>query len=516
MVIGGRLTYIATGERFISAARSQSLYSLTIDHPRGTIFDRNLIPLTNRTTINKTVLTSTPQVISAIHRYFFGKEKEVLLSRLTNRKPFVITAPTTFSAMGATEVACHDLAPDYQPALHLTGYLNHEKDAGMTGLQKAYDTLLSAEEDTTVTYACDALGGALPGISPEIKKAENKKGVITTLSSTLQTIAEEIFPSHKKGAVVIQKAGSGEVLSSMSSPTFSLKNLENAINDTQSPLLNRSLTEYNVGSIFKLFVAAAALEQGVSPLRKYTCTGSIDCGETFGCHEEKGHGELTMEEAMAFSCNTYFIDLAMQVGGQAIYDMAVSVGLGQPLFLCDGIVSQEGNLPNLQELLRSPAELANFAIGQGAFLATPMQISAAVSTVVNDGIYFPPYLVTGFVDEKGQSTYKKATVGRRVFGLQTAAMLKDMMEKVMREGTGMGGASDQVGSGGKTATAQTGMVNSHGQPITQSWFVGYFPAHAPRYTVTILVEDGVSGGVDAAPLFGEFCRRVTELGNIPS
>lgn len=510
IVIGGRLAHIGLGQTYQFTAGSQSRYTLTVDIPRGTIFDRNGQPITNSQGVYKTAVTPTPQVISAIHKQLTGQEKEQVLALLADRKPFLLQTQRPLQAKGAATFACFAPQPIHQPAIHLTGYVNADSVA-VCGLQKTYDFLLNGNRTTTVTYVCDATGGALPGIEPNINDAQSitKQGVITTLDLAVQTAAEQAFPQGKKGAVVVQKAGCGDLLACYSAPDFSPRQVESALSDPDLPMLNRPLTAYNVGSLFKLCVAAAALEQGISIDAPYTCTGSITCSHTFACHKAEGHGTLTMKEALAASCNTYFIDLASKVGGQPIYDMAVAMGLGKSTLLCQDLTGESGQLPSLEELLRSPAELANFAIGQGVFMATPLQLSAVVNTIASRGIYYDPRLILATVTPGGTHQSGRIATGRQIVSEQTATLLNTMMQAVMTDGTGTEGALSNLAAAGKTATAQTGMVDSAGSPVTQAWFVGFFPAHNPQYTVTVLVENGRSGGADAAPIFKEICQQLT-------
>lgn len=509
IAMGGRLAYIALGERYVATAESQSQYTLTVDLPRGTIYDRNGESITNRQVLYKTAVTSTPQVISQLHRFFTGETKEMLLELVAQRKPFVVETRQPFSAQGATGFTCRDSKPFYQPAVHIVGYLDGAGEAGVSGLQKYCDEILKCSTKSTVTYYCDATGGALAGLDVQYthKTEEYEKGVLTTLDLQVQTAAEQAFPPNGKGAVIIQKCGSGELLAAVSAPDFSPQDIAAALQSADSPLLNRSTTAYNVGSVFKLCVVAAALEKGIDVNHTYTCKGSISCGVDFHCHKKEGHGTLNMTQALAQSCNPYFIDLAQKIGGEALYDMAVKLGFGTAP-ICPGLVSDSGSLPVKKELLRSPAEIGNFAIGQGALLATPLQINAMTNAIASGGILFDPYLIMGVRNQNGLLQNEKASAGRRVMSRQTADTICRMMEQVMTKGTGSKGAVKDVTSGGKTATAQTGIVDEKGNRVTQAWFTGFFPAENPAYVVTVLVEGGASGGSDAAPVFKKICEAL--------
>ena len=466
----GRLTYVSLGKNYQKTAVGQSSFVVVVDTPRGTVFDRTLAPITNRSWVEK-----------------------------------------TGGVAGGLGVLCKQTFSTVQPACHLVGYL--QENRGVSGLQKGYDPLLSGAP-TTLTYVKNGAGGILPGLTPTLLQdlSVYEKGVVTTLWLPLQQAAERVFPTGARGTVVISRVASGEILAGASFPAFSPLAVSDSLTNTASPFVNRMLTPYNVGSVFKLVVAAAALEQGISPEFSYTCTGKIQAGQEFSCHKQEGHGGLNMREALAVSCNPYFIHLAETVGAQAVMQMAISLGFGISSPLCEGIAGEGGSLPKEGELARSPAALANFAIGQGELLATPLHIQALAATVANGGVTVPLHLVLGTRNEKGEVTYEKGKEGRRVMSKDTAHTLQEMMQGVLTQGTGAKGYYAPLAGGGKTSTAQTGMVNPGGQGITQAWFTGFLPAHTPQYAVTILVKGGSSGGDTAAPIFYELCKTIEQEG----
>ncbi len=467
--IGGRLAYISLGNNYQTTAGSQSSFVVVVDTPRGTVFDRTLEPITNAGWVEKTG----------------GVE-------------------------GGTSVMCRQGLSALQSAVHLVGYLQEGK--GVSGLQKAFDQLLTAPP-TTVTYQKNGAGDILTGGTPLVEQDRSvyEKGVVTTLWLPLQKAAERVFPSGKRGAVMISRVASGEMLAGASFPAFSPLDISASLENTASPFLNRMLSPYNPGSVFKLVVAAAALEQGISTDFSYTCTGTITAGQCFSCHKAQGHGRLNMGEALAVSCNPYFIHLAQKVGATAILQMATALGFGISTPLCREIAGEGGTLPKEADL-NSLAALANFAIGQGDLLATPLQVQTLTCAVASGGVVFPQTLVMGTRNEKGEVTYEKGKEGRRVMSASTAHALQRMMEGVVTFGTGAKGYYEPLSGAGKTSTAQTGMVNEKGQGVTQAWFTGFLPADNPVYAVTVLVEGGASGGEDAAPVFYELCKVIEQEG----
>ena len=156
-----------------------------------------------------------------------------------------------------------------------------------------------------------------------------------------------------------------------SAPGFDPRNVAQSMDDPDSPLVNRAFGAYAVGSTFKLLVAAAALEQGVSPEQTYICNGWMDVnGQIFKCNQLAGHGEMDMEQAIAHSCNCYFIQLAQQVGAQDLRDMAVRFGFSKADLLADTLQTARGIVPDAEQLEKS-GRACQFWIWAGAFNGNP-------------------------------------------------------------------------------------------------------------------------------------------------
>ena len=502
----GRIAQIALLDQYETSSAAISSYTVSVDKPRGSIFDRNLNRLTNRNPIYKAVLTATPQVIREVHRCFPTARAEEIISELGKNTPVTVTVPEDFSAKGAALFKIYDKNPSYIPSVQLLGYLDSERLHGKSGLSLEYDRYLFFDKTTSANVAASASGGMLLGVDPERNDCGDVYdcGIITTLDYDIQRAAEAALAQAKKGAIAVTQTGSGEILALASSPSFNPNELYTALVSPDSPFLNRALCGYNLGSVFKICVAAAALEEGISPEFSYCCTGSIDCGNTFYCHKADGHGEIGMSEAFAKSCNTYFINLAKEIGAEKIYQTAVNFGLSGEQSIAEGI-SQKGTLGQLSEIEKSPSALANFAIGQGDIMVTPLKACCLVNTAVNGGVYFPPFLVSGFKGQKEDIDYQKGTEGTRVISPETAGTLCSMMARTFEDGTAAGSRPERGVFGGKTATAETGWLNASGSFAKTAWFAGYFELGEQRLSVAVTVEDGSSGTADAVPIFKAFC-----------
>jgi penicillin-binding protein 2 len=234
---------------------------------------------------------------------------------------------------------------------------------------------------------------------------------------------------------------------------------------------------------------------------EFFCNGGIQVGRNYiSCQNGERHGKVNLEKGFSQSCNVYFIELAKKITAQKLYETVISLGFNEEITLADGLVSKKSNLPTLKNL-SSKTALANLSIGQGELLATPLQIARLVSVVAGDGTLKTPYLVKGFLDEKGVITsYDKTLISNQVITSQTANRIKGLMISTALNGTGLRANPDRGGAGVKTATAQTG-IKKDGKDVIQAWIGGFFPSALPKYAVAILVENGISGGRSGGPIF---------------
>ncbi|MGN0674279.1 MAG: peptidoglycan D,D-transpeptidase FtsI family protein [Oscillospiraceae bacterium] len=396
-----------------------------------------------------------------------------------------------------------------QLAPHLIGYTSDNK--GVYGIEKAFDDFLRDNFSVnSAKFQIDAVGSVLNGLEKEVAFAEPLEcGIITTIDKNIQQICENAAKSLNRGAIVVMDVKSGEIKAMVSCPDFDTTDIEASLDDPESPFVNRALSAYSVGSIFKLVTAAAAIEQGISPEYSYSCTGSIDVnGQIFNCHKWGGHGEIDMDTAIVQSCNTYFIALSEYLDKNMYIETAEKLGFGKGIKLCDNIISAAGTIQTEKDLAVE-AERANMSFGQGKLTATPLQICRMTAAIANDGVINTPVLIKGIRNNDGTTDYCSIETGERVLSYETAKKLKLYMLKTVRAENSMSDPEKTIAAG-KTSTAQTGKFNDNGNEILNCWFTGYFPSYSPRYAVTVLVEDGISGNVSAGPIFKEIADEITE------
>jgi penicillin-binding protein 2 len=291
-------------------------------------------------------------------------------------------------------------------------------------------------------------------------------------------------------------------------PAYDVHDLSASLKDERLPFLNRALAAYPVGSVFKPFVAAAALESGVALPDAYECVGFTDVGELrFRCYRSTAHGSMDLPAAISKSCNCYFIDLGLITGAENVSDTAAQCGFGREIKLTGELIGAAGNVPAAEDL--SEGELANLCFGQGALLASPLQLAAAFNTLASGGVYREPTLMRSLVDEnKTEYARYKNETEYQALKRNTCDIVNDCLLRNMLEGTGKNGASELFFSCGKTATAQTGRYDENGKESLCTWFCGFFPYEEPKYTVVVFNEDGTSAAEDCAPVFKTISEEI--------
>jgi len=450
----------------------------TVAHSRGVILDRNGLP-----------------IVHAQREYY-----------------------TAYLQGNEVQLAVYPRYGTPQAASHLIGHLN-ANGAGALGLERAFEDLLGNYAGGTLALrlGVDARGQAIAGAQLQVHRDNflSPAGIQLTIDLRIQEIVEQAmqYDELTPGAVIVLCNETMEVLALASSPRFDPNDIANSLGCLHEPFFNRALGAYAIGSTFKTFIAAAALDQNIPAGRTHFCLGhTVVAGRTVRCFNETAHGYVDMQQALAQSCNVYFIELTRDMQTQPMLDLLYLFGFGSQTYLVDGVVGARGNLPTARQLVL-PGELANFSFGQGLLLGTPMQMAVATAIIANGGIYRTPTLLKATIDSEGNATpFANQTKTRQVISPRQAEILREMMIFTVEEGTGLI-AKPRLGSaGGKTATAQSGHVGAHGREILQTSFTGFFPAEHPRVTIMVFREDGESGGRDCGPVFRAIADGLIEAG----
>ena len=510
MLVLCRVFWIAADQSYAASAAAQTVSETVLPIQRGNFYDRIGRPLTGVTPRWYALCIPGDSSYATLFPFVPFAQQAQLYARRNSITPFLIEVEEDLSANGVFMVAD---ARRYLPtpiARHLIGYLDGDGH-GMTGLEKAYDDLLAAAGDAqAVLCTTTARGDLLAGTTPQVQTtARGTNTAITlTLDANIQRACEAIAAQNmSKGCIIVMQVGSGQILASTSMPEFDPDDIAASIRADDTSLINRSLSAFSAGSVFKVVLAAAAYAQGLDWFT-YDCTGSIQtAGETFRCALGRAHGTVNLRGALEQSCNTYFIELGRLLGAQRIRKMAETLGFGTATQLAPGLQGASGTLPDAAAL-ENPGELATFSFGQGALTVTPLQIAAMMNTVANGGMYRTPAFVQGIVDADGTLTGQTRTADTRtVFDAATARVLRSMLASVVSEGIGSEAQPKTGTAGGKTGTAQTGQYDENGEELLNYWFSGFYPADDPRYTITVLQDGILKPETSSAAIFA----KVTEI-----
>ena len=421
------------------------------------------------------------------------------------------------------------LSPDakrYYPygtlASQVIGFVGTD-NTGLYGLEAQYEDQLEGQTGLVVT-ARDNAGNDLLYEYEQYHAAQNGSNLVLTLDATVQYYLEkgieemlDQFDAKNGATGIVMNAKTGGILAMASYPNYDLNDastvqdarLRAAIEDGSASLSemqlrqwrNKALNDtYEPGSTFKILTLAAALEEGViDDSTTVNCTGSINVmGSTIRCSNHDGHGQQSLVETVAHSCNPAFITYGLKVGTEKYYDYMKSFGLMEQTGIdlggeATGIFASPENMTQL--------DLACYAFGQNCNV-TPVALIAAQAACINGGYLHTPYLVDQITDSDGNVTYQHdSTATRQVVSEQTSAKVRECLEYVVSSGTGKNGQVTGYRIGGKTGTADKGNT---GDVVVS--FLCFAPADDPQIIMLITMDTPsrttgtyVSGGNMVAP-----------------
>jgi penicillin-binding protein 2 len=430
------------------------------------------------------------------------------------------------------EVEPQRVYPGSRFAAHLLGYVREANDdqlkqgryrrgdmVGQTGLERLLDEHLRGR-DGGERIEVDALGRQIR----VMQRAEPTAGahVVTTVDRRIQEAAERAMEGHA-GSIVVMDPRNGDVLAMVSTPAFEIDRFTGTIDreawialikDPAHPMLNRTVqSQYAPGSVFKIIVAAAGLQETkIAPMDKIHCAGDYSIGgHTFKDWKEGGHGTVDMRRAMVQSCNVYFYQAGLKIGMDHITRYARAFGLGSGTGI-DLPSEKVGLIPGRSGRRKTwhAGETLNVSIGQGTVLVTPMQVARMLSAVANQGTLYKPRLVQRVEGVDGKLLYSEAPLVNGAVELSPMvwAFLHGSLLGVVNEGTGAATRLPGIEIAGKTGTAQI-IANSKAEKgQDHAWFASFAPVGEPRYVVVVMVERGGKGGQVAAPIAKEIYKAI--------
>ena len=405
-VVLGRCYVTANNQTYAAAAEGQRITNLPLEGERGGFYDANGVSLTGKERQYYALCIPGESSYARLFHLAAPGAQNLLYTRRNAAEPFLIPVSGDLSNTGVYTYAVPKRYLKTPIACHLLGYLNGEGE-GVAGLELAYEEVLHPAASSYIQCVTNAKGALLNGHPPKLYSGTEQRGVQLTLREEIQRACEGIARSQMvSGCILVLETGTGRVLASVSLPEFDPEHVAASIQADDTSLLNRPFCAFNVGSVFKPVLAAAALEQGLDWFT-HTCVGYVEVdGHIYRCAQGIPHGTVNLRQALEQSCNCYFVRLGQQLGRQTVWEMARRLGFGQAVYLSAGMKTVEGTLPG-PEVLENTGQLAGLSFGQGQLTAAPLQIAAFMDTIASGGSWHSPFVVEGLVNEADSNLLEK-------------------------------------------------------------------------------------------------------------
>jgi len=532
MVMAFFRTQILGHGKYQLQSETNRLRPIPLPAPRGVIYDRNGHVMAENVpgyTVSllpgpEASLRSTLARIASIANIDSAEIERVLQrARRAPYQPALVLGDARFSVVSALEerrVAIPGLLiqaepkryyPDTAVVSHVLGYVGEVTEGeratrrfamvrlgglvGKDGLEREYDDTLRGSEGVRFVEV-----SARGQMVREAEAAANLAPVPgtdlhTTIDLDLQRYISRTFPAGQRGALLALNPNTGEVLALYSAPGFDPNAFVGGISaaywrslseSPAHPLLDRAIqARYPPGSTWKLAVAAMALKRGIVGPRSHMpipCRGGLQYGNRyFRCWDAHGHGDLSLTEAIAQSCDVYFYQLGIKLGVTSLLEDANDWGFrGRTgIDLPGEIPSEFPTGPEYYDRLYGPrrwtsAVALNLAIGQGENAQTLVQMVRLYQQLASDGRARTPFVV--------RATATPRTNASLDLSADQLAILRRAMIAVVEEGTARSGRLAGLQIAGKTGTAQ----NPHG--ADHGWFIGFAPAEKPEIVVGAIIE----------------------------
>lgn len=559
LILIGRLftLQILNHEEFRQKAARNRVRSVPILAPRGMIYDRNSkILATNKLShslLFHAARLSPQQAYQTLQRLshyldipyeemltrvrFDSAEPIYLAHNLDSRDLALVTENQSRLAGIEVVTELERFYPEQELGAHILGYMgqitaeelklpryqNYRPGAlvGKSGFERLYERQLKGV-DGQLLYALDKTGKK----SGEMIPPQAGHSLKLTLDKDLQKLCLKLLQAHgRAGAVVVMNSETGAVLAMVSYPSYNLnlftagltqeewKTLQNT---RYFPFLDRTISPYPPGSIFKMITSLAALQEGyLRPEQTFYSRGFLNVGgHIFYDWNRTGFGIVNIYKALAHSIDTVFYELALKMGIEPIREYARRFALDQATGIelpgeHAGLIPDKSWKKKVYGVDWLPGDSVNASIGQGFIQMTPLQATRMTATLANRGQMPRPYLLQEILDNSGRSVYQAEPKKhlRSVKGIDDRFwdVVQRGMEEAVSYGTAKAMKLKHHGVAGKTGTAET----IPGKP-THAWVVAYAPVARPRYALTVFLEHGGSGGGKAAPLAQQILKYLLE------
>jgi penicillin-binding protein 2 len=539
-------TQVLQHDKYTLQSETNRLRELPLPAPRGIIYDRNgKVIADNVIGYTVSVLAQREDTLRAVLQRLSGTinitptqiEQAVRRYRRAPTRPAVILPDASFDVVSVLEEHRSQFpqlniqssprrfypdGPIVAPFVGYTGEISENELAqpafadykagqqvGKQGLEKAYESVLRGKEGSQFAEV-DARGrivhgegGARPDLLPVAAPP-----LYTNIDLDLQRYIAGIFGDSLIGGAVAIEPKTGAVLALYSAPSPDFNRFIGGVpaayydslrEDPRKPLYNKALQgQYPPGSTWKLATTVVGLETGAVTMNDHmpiSCTGGMQYGNRyFRCWDKRGHGSLSLQGAIAKSCDVYFYQLGLKLGLARLLAGGVSLGMDSKA----GIDLPEEKRPRFPESLDyfnrkygrnwSQSVVLSMAIGQGDNSQTILNMARFYSALATDGSAAKPEVVRG----KPERTPMVKLSAEQMDQVRAALI------GVVAGGTASRSAIKGVQLAGKTGTAQSGTLDAFGKELNHAWFVGFAPADDPKIVVAVMIEFGGHGTRAAA------------------
>ena len=559
-LLAGHFWYLQVlrGRQFRELAENNRRRVVPIAAPRGPLLDRNgRILVENRASFSVVVTPehseSLDMAVARLAR-ILGTGEGPIRERLARRdapfRPVVVKTDASLADVAALEARRFELPevgvevvplrsyPLAFAAAHSLGRVGEVTDrqlqmpefsdlspgdlVGQAGVEWQYNRSLMGK-DGSRRLIVNSRGVEVA--ETERRPPANGPSLTLTLDADLQTTMDAAFAGRSGSAVALDPE-TGEILALTSTPGYDPNLFSTGVGpslwsrlstDPATPLMNRVIQgQYAPGSLFKVVMALAGLEEGViTPQTTFYCPGYLSIyGNVFRCHKASGHGVVDVEKALQQSCNVFFYEVGVRLEIERIAHWAKALGLGAPTgidlpYEAPGLIPSPEWKERTQKAKWYAGETVSVAIGQGQVTVTPVQM-ARVAAFLATGRLPTPHLVKA---KGGVPVPIPAPVQVSVRPETLATIRAGMRAVVSEQGTGWRARIPGISICGKTGSAQvvahTVLARRTGTAalLPHGWFIAFAPEEKPRIAIAVLVEHGGSGGEAAAPVAHEILSR---------
>ncbi len=494
-------------------AQAQWLRDLPINATRGKILDQNgAVLATSYSTYDIYVrpsMVKNANSVSMVLNQYLGVDYDTVYKKATNR-----SVSESLIKMQVPNDTANKIIQQNVPGILLTentsryypygdlltqvlGFttIDNIGQSGIEAYSNKYLTGVNGYSTDTSDVHGVKIDNTLSTYMPSIPGLDVTLTIDVNIQQFTEKALKELVKDHnpKTATAIVMNPNTGEILAMSTKPSFDLNNIPR---DDVSKLMEMSkniniVDVYEPGSTFKVLTTAAAIQEKVATEsdRFYDPGYRVVDGEKINCWKHTGHGSQTLVDGLCNSCNSVFVDLALKLGKDTMYDYFKKFGFGDTLDI-DFLGESAGIV--MDKDTAKVVDIARMGFGQ-AIATTPLQLISSVSSVLNGGNLMKPYFIRSVKDSNGKIVQENVpTVINRTVSEDTSNRINLMFEEVVKKASAINAFIPGHRVGGKTGTSQKYEDGRIVQKF-QASFIGSYPANKPEYVVLIIADEPASG-----------------------